>query len=170
MALNSKLAVAVQAAQTGTLDLGTSAATIAKRYAVELASGTGAGQADRVFHDQRTLAASATEDLDLSGVLLDAFGATLAFARIKGLIVAAAAGNVNDVIVGGAAANAITSFFGAAAHTLRVRPGGVLALIAGGNDAVGYTVVPATGDLLRVGNGGAGTPVTYDIAVIGTSA
>jgi hypothetical protein len=144
-------------------------AAMNKIYSTILANGVGAGQADRRYHKTRTLAASATEDLDLAGVLTDVYGAVLTFARVKALIVAAAAANANNVIVGGAAATQFLSWVGAATHTVTVRPGGVLALIAGVGDSVGY-VAGAGADFLRIGNGGAGTSVTYDITVIGCSA
>ena len=53
---------------------------------------------------------------------------------------------------------------GAAIHGAAVRPGGEALFVAPGT---GWTVTPATGDLLRILNGGAGTPVTYDIMIIG---
>jgi len=170
MALTTKLVAAVNARQTTALDLATASADVAKRYSVELATGTGAGQADLIFHDQRTLAASANEDLDLAGVLTGALGGTLTFARVKAVLIAAAAANTNDVVLGGAASNTFVGMFGAATHTVRVRPGGMLLIAAGQGDPTGYAVTAATGDLLRVANGGAGTSVTYDVIVIGASA
>lgn len=170
MPLTSKVRVAVTATQTSVLDLGTAAASIAKDYTATLASGVAAGQADRIFHDTRTLAASASEDLDLAGVLTDALGGALTLVKVKGLVIAAAAGNVNNVVVGGAATNGFVSWVGAATHTVTVRPGAVLALFAGAGDSNGYGVTAATADLLKVANGGAGTSVTYDVIILGTSA
>ncbi len=169
MPLTTHLTVTASALQAATLDLGTASAQLAKSYRVDLADGTTAGQANRIFHDTRTLAASASEDLDLAGVLTDAFGAALTFARIKGLIVAAAAGNSNNVIVGGAASNQFVSWVGAGTHTVTVRPGAVLALMAGSADATGYAVTAGTGDLLKIANSGGSTTVTYDIVVVGCS-
>lgn len=170
MPLSAQLNVAVAAELTSLLDLATATVPLNFTRAVGLASGTGAGQADRIFHDRRTLAASANEDLDLAGVLTDPFGATITFARIKGLLVAAAAGNTNNVVVGNAATNGFITWVGAATHTVTVRPGGVLALLAGGADATGYAVTAGTGDLLRIANSAGGTSVDYDIVLIGASA
>jgi hypothetical protein len=99
---------------------------------------------------------------------LDPFGQAITFARVKGLIVSASAANANNVVIGGAASNAFTGVFGASTHTLAVRPGGLLVLTA--PDASGYVVTAGTGDLLRVANSGGGTPVTYQIVVIGAAA
>ena len=170
MPLTTRLSIAASAIQTATLDLGTAQAQLAKSYTFDLANGTAAGQADRVFHDTRTLAASANEDLDLAGVLVDALGVTLTFARIKGLIVAAAAANTNNVIVGGAASNGFISWVGASTHTITLRPGAVLTLMAGAADVTGYAVTAATADLLRIANSAGSTTVTYDITIIGASA
>lgn len=170
MTLTSRLTLAASASQVSTLDLGVAQAQLAKSYTADLASGTAAGQADRIFHDTRTLAPSGSEDIDLAGVLTDALGGALTFVRIKGLVVAAAAGNTNNVIVGGASSNGFVTWVGGATHTVTVRPGATLALFAGAADAVGYTVTAATGDLLHVANSSSGTAVTYDVIVLGCSA
>lgn len=142
---------------------------LAYNFAAGFANGTGANQADVLFWDQRPLAASAFEDLDLNGAgLQDAYGANLALARVKGIIVVAASANANNVIVGGAAVNGFISWVGGATHSVTVRPGGVMALFA--PDATAYAVTAGTADLLRITNGGAGTSVTYDIVLLGASA
>lgn len=169
MPLTGRLSVAASAIQTAVLDLGTAQAQLSKSYTVDLANGTSAGQIDRIFHDSRTLTASANEDLDLAGVLVDAFGTTLTFARIKALVVSAAAANTNNVIVGNAASNGFVSWVGGAAHTVTLRPGATLALVAGAADATGYAVTAATADLLRITNSAGTTGVTYDIAIYGCS-
>lgn len=170
MPLDSSMLVQVKADHTSSaFDFTTPSAAFGRAYQVLLANGTGAGQADRIFHDQRTLAASATEDLDLAGVLTDSFGATVTFVRIKGLLVAASAANTNNVVLGAAAANPWATLLGATG-TLIVRPGTVLALFAGQADATGYAVTAGTGDLLKIANSAGGTGVTYDIALLGASA
>ncbi|MEU6222245.1 hypothetical protein [Streptomyces sp. NPDC047042] len=170
MPLTSGATVAVSASGelTSALDLGTGRASQILARRMTLGSGTGAGKADRIWSDRRTLAASATEDLDLAGVLLDAFGAAVTFARIKGLIIAAAAGNTNNVVVGAAASAPWITLLGAT-HTLTLRPGAFVAVGTGAADAIGYAVTATTADLLKVANSAAGTPVTYDIHIIGAS-
>ncbi|MGW5409023.1 hypothetical protein [Streptomyces spiralis] len=170
MALSgTMLAVSAYAELTSALDLGTGRAAQSLSRSMSLDSGTGAGNADRVFSDRRTLAASATEDLDLAGVLLDAFGSAITFARVKGLIIAAATGNTNNVVVGAASSNPWATLLGAT-HTLTLRPGAFVAVGTGAADATGYAVTASTGDLLKVANSGSGTSVTYDIHIIGCSA
>ncbi|WP_416975657.1 hypothetical protein [Streptomyces sp. 4F14] len=163
------LAVSAFAELTSALDLGTGRAAQSLSRSMSLTNGTGVGKADRLFSDRRTLAASATEDLDLAGVLLDAFGAAVTFARVKGIIVAAAAGNTNNVVVGNAASNAWATLLGATS-TVTLRPGAFVAVGTGVADATGYAVTAGTGDLLKIANSGAGTSVTYDVHIIGASA
>jgi len=167
LAVNS-FSVALAAAYTKVLDLGTVRQDVNYKFVDELTTGTAANQADRLWTDTRTIVASGTDDIDLAGVLTDAFGDTVTLARVKGLIVRAADGNTNNVVVGNAATNQFVGFFGAAAHTVAVRPGGVFAIFA--PDATGYAVTAGTGDLLRITNSSSGTAVTYDIVVIGASA
>jgi hypothetical protein len=171
MALTTRLRASVNAQQTSPRDTGTASDPISQAVSISLDDGTGAGQANRVFADTRTLSASATEDLDLAaGALTDAFGTVLTFAKIKAVYVSAAAGNTNNVVVGGAASNTWVGPFGAATHTVAVKPGGVLALFAGDADTNGYAVTAGTGDQLKVANSGGTTGVTYTLVIVGTSA
>jgi hypothetical protein len=163
------LAVSAYAELSTALDLGTGKAPQSLSRQMSLKTGTAAGQADKVFSDRRTLAASATEDLDLAGVLLDAFGSAITFARIKGLVIAAAAGNANNVVVGAAAATPWATLL-SSTGTVTLRPGAFIAVGTGAADATGYAVTAATADLLKIANSGAGTSVTYDIHIIGASA
>lgn len=152
---------------TGAGDIAVPKAPIRLAAILSLVTGVAAGQADRMFSDNRTLAANATEDLDLAGTgLQDAFGQNLTFAKVKVLMIRAASTNVNDVVVGGAAANGFIAPFGAATDKIKLKPGASLMLIC---DA-GYVVTAATADLLKIANGGAGSSVTYDIVVVGPSA
>ncbi|MGW6518547.1 hypothetical protein [Streptomyces sp. NPDC054962] len=169
MPLTSGIAVSASADLSTALDLATATVPLSLRKAVNLTDGTAAGKADRVFHDRRSLAASATEDLDLAGVLTDAFGATITFARIKAIVIVASAGNANNVVIGAAASNAWATLLNATG-TITLRPGAFVAAAAGAADAVTYAVTPATGDVLKIANSGAGSAVTYDIVIIGASA
>lgn len=169
MSLSSTLSVAVTAIQTSPGDLATGSVPLAVRHAVNLASGTGAGAADRVFSDRRTLAASGTEDLDLNGSLLDAFGGTVNLLRVKGLYVAASSANTNNVVVGNASSNGWATLL-SATGTVTLRPGAAILALAGQADATAYGVTASTGDLLHIANSGSGSAVTYDVIVIGASA
>ena len=160
--------MAASAQLTGSTDLASISSPLQFTRSVNLASGTGAGKADRLFSDRRTLAASATEDLDLSGALLDALGGPAAFVRVKGLIVSASKDNTNNVVFGAAASNAWATLLNSTG-AITLRPGAVAAFMAGAADT-GWAVTAGTGDILKVANSAGGTSVTYDIVVIGDSA
>lgn len=166
MPLDTKFRSQIIASYTSALDLATVAAPLNVDKTIRMATGVAAGQADRIFHDQRTLAASATENLDLAGSLVDAFGATITFVKLKGIYVFAAATNVNNVNVIRETTNGVPLFL-ALSDGIPVGPGGEFRWV---NPQNGVTVTPGTGDLLTFTNSGAGTSVTYDVVLIGTSA
>jgi hypothetical protein len=167
VALASTFTVKAVCELSSALDLASASVPLTLAEQIQLTSGTGANQADLIFHDRRTLAASATEDLDLAGALTNALGATLTFARIKAVIVSAADANTNNVNVTRPAANGVLLFL-AAADGIAVRPGGVFAWIA--PDATAVPVTAGTGDLLTLTNSSSGTAVTYDVVIVGASA
>lgn len=169
--LNNAAALAtLKGDYTTGLDLGTAVFPTNLSRGQNYDPGTGAGQVDKIWTDTRTIALSSSEDLDLAGVLLDAFGGTLTFARIKAIMISAAPGNTNNVIVGGVAAGLSTLILPQTTGQVVVRPGGGFMAWCGGGDATGFLVTATTADLLHVANSGAGTSVTYDIAVMGCSA
>lgn len=169
MPLSSSVLFQVQAYLSNiTADLAVPGANYSFATQYQLDNGTGANQADKLYADSNTLAASANTDVDLAGSLTDVLGAALTFAKVKAIFLRAATGNTNNVVLGGAASNAFVGPFGAAAHTISVSPGGFLGIIA--PDSAGWTVTAGTGDLLRIANSGAGSTVTYDVVIIGTSA
>lgn len=139
-------------------------ALIDKTFLMSLLNGVGLDKAEKVWQSTRTLAASATEDLDLSGGLTDIYGVSLTFTKIKAILIAALKANTNDVIVGNAAINALL-LFGVATATRAIKPGSFD--LYTDNSAAGIVVTAGTGDLLKILNGGGGTGVTYDIIVVG---
>lgn len=167
MALTTTILTKITAKQTGTNDLGTPSFPVEYNATTSLGSGTGDSLADQLFTDQRTIAASGTEDLDLAGGLTDAFGATLTFAKIKTIMIKADPGNTNNVTVKPATTNGFLGPFNAAADTLSIPPAGSVLLQA---PASGWVVTADTGDLLTIANSSSGTGVTYDIILVGTSA
>jgi hypothetical protein len=157
----------VKSAATKAAGLVTITEPLSLSYAVELGNGTDADQANQTWQDERTLAASASETLDLRGVLKDAFGDTVSFARIKALVIK----NTSDtgtLTVGGAASNAWQGPFGNTNDTLTIRPGGFVVLAGG--DATAYPVTASTADQLKLLNNDSGNALIYEIIVIGATA
>ena len=165
MTLQTTVTASIKATQTSVLDLGTPVAQLEKTLKLALADGSGNNQANKVFSDTRTLTASASENLDFAGTLIDALGVTLTFATIKALLVVSRSYNTNSVIIGNAASAGWQGPFGALTHTIEIRPGGAALFVA---PNTGWTVTATTADQFKVLNGGAGSSVDYDIVVIGT--
>lgn len=152
----------IKAKQTGTADLGSPQFTALLEKILEFSPGTAAvGQANVLFSDERTLAASASEDLDVAGVLADALGSTIAAAEVVAIAIVAAAANTNDVQLT-RPANGVPSFL-AASDGVAIGPGDIFLL----TNRKGIAVAAGTGDLIHVANGAAGTSVTYQIVIIG---
>lgn len=168
MATTLKTVVTAQIAATfkNLLDLSTPVDSLTKTAKIQLANGTGSAQADLIFHDTRTLAASGTEDLDLAGVLTSSFGATLTFVELRAIYVKAADANTNTINVTRPASNGVPLFL-AASDGIPIPPGGVFMWCCPADGKV--TVTAATGDLITVTNAAAGTSVTYDVVILGAS-
>ncbi len=128
-------------------------------------SGTGNGRVDIEFVDDRTLATNTSENLDLSGSLIDAFGQTIAAANIKAIEISAAAANTTNLTVGAAASNTFQGPFADATDALVLKPGARVVIF----DPAGWTVTAGTGDILKVANA-AGASASYRIKLLGASA
>jgi hypothetical protein len=137
-------------------------------WSAPLTTGTGASQADKLYTALITLAASTGQDIDLAGVLTDPFGGALTMVKLKGIGVRAATGNTNNVNLTRPAANGVPWLL-AAGDGIAIGPGGIFLAVNPGAAGLA-TVTPATGDLIRIDNSGAGSSVTLDIALFGTSA
>lgn len=167
MTLSAKFVTSLVATLTDPLDLSTPSDALDYVKRITLTSGTGADQGNMLWHDQRTLAASATEDLDLAGSLVNGLGDTQTFAKIKALIVYAATANTNNVQVTRPASNGVPLFL-AAGDGIPVLPGGLFSWIA--PNAAAIAVTAGTGDLLTFTNSAGSTSVTYDVIILGASA
>lgn len=127
---------------------------------LELEPGTDAvNKADLFYRAVRPLAGGANEDLDLAGVLSNAFGAVINAAEI--IVVLVEAGNT-ALRFGPAAANGFVGPFNAAADRLNIAAGEYQVL----SSRNGWAVVAGTGDKLNVLNTGGGA-TNYTITIIG---
>lgn len=145
------------------LDLDTATDPLVLAILSTLSNGTSSGQASQQWHDTRTLGASANENLDLAGSLVNAFGVTVTFTKIKLLFFRASSANTNDVQVTRASSNGFVWFL-AASDGFKLQPGAWNCFF----DPVGVTVTAATGDLITVANSAGSTSVTYDVIMVGT--
>lgn len=166
MPLTTVVDANIAATLTSALDLVTASAPLALNTRITMGNGTATGKADLAWSDTRTVAASSTDALDLAGSLAGNLGGTLTIVKLKAVLVRAATANTNNVRVNRPATNGVPLFL-AASDGIDVLPGGLFLWVAPG---AGVTVTAATGDLINIDNSGAGTAVTYDVVLIGTSA
>lgn len=158
------IALRINLTQSGTGDLGTPKMRATADKILSLSEGTDAtNKANIMFADTRTVALSANENIDLSGALSDAFGASIVAAEIVAIYIAAAAANANNVQVTRPASNGFIGPFMATGDGVSIKPGEYALFVS----QSGWAVTAATGDLLNIANSGAGTSVQYDIIVVG---
>ncbi|MCI0557233.1 MAG: hypothetical protein MN733_01970 [Nitrososphaera sp.] len=170
MALQATLSASLTATLTPDVanDLEVQQSSTSYNPTFTFSNGTGNNQANTIFSDTRTLTASASETIDLSGSLTDLVCDLISLTALKFLIIRAHATNTNDVVFGPNSTNGFVSPFNAAADRVRVKPGGMAILVA--PNSTGYVVTAGSADLLFVQNGGAGTSVIYDILFAGVDA
>ncbi len=161
MAFNGRISLGIDATLTRALDLTT--ARDALRYVLDeqMLDGSGDGQAQFMWHDTRSIATSANDDIDLAGSLTDAFGQVITMAKVRALVInnkSAAA----TLTVGPAAASGVTGFLG----TGEVLPVGAKKILVC-NKSASWTITAGSADRIRVTNNSAVAVATYDIIVVG---
>lgn len=163
------LSVKAQWLFSDALDLSTVADASQVSYARSLSDGTGADQADKIWHDSRTVSAGASDDLDMTALPQSIFGGTIniSLSKVKALLIVNTSTTTGDQLrVGGAPANSFSApFNGVAASLALVGPDSPLLL---SNKRDGWTVTPGTGDILRIHNP-TSNAITYRIVIVGVS-
>lgn len=167
-AFSAEISLKAKARKVGDGDLGDPAVEKEIEALLQFVSGTVADAADIIYADDFSIAASSTGDLDLAGVLTDAFGAVITAAEIVAIIVKAHATNTNNVVVGGASATQVP-VFSDVTDKIPVKPGGFF-VIAAPNASGQATVTAGTGDKLGLANSGAGSAVTGEIWILARTA
>ncbi|MGE3406807.1 MAG: hypothetical protein AB7I37_08340 [Pirellulales bacterium] len=151
------------------LDLSTVSDASKLDYSQSLANGVAADQADQIWHDQRTVAAGADDDLDLTALASSFFGGSISIslAQLKGLLLVNTSSTAGDKLrLDSSVANACTGPFGGSASSqIEVGADSPL-LLASKKD--GWPVTGGSGDILRIHNPG-GNAITYKIVLVGTS-
>ncbi len=165
MALTGSVSLSLRADQTVTAGLGQATNTLTKSVSKTIADGSGANQANVLWSSSRSLTGTA-EDLDLNGVLTDAYGASVNLLRVKGIYIGnLSATDGQNILVGGANSNAWVGMLGGTTHKIKVGPGGFFFNYS--PLATGFPVVAGTGDQLHIDPQGA--TLTYEIAILGSS-
>lgn len=162
---SGRLSLQINSDLVSTVDLSTVTDRLRKLVEAVLANGTGASQANNVFHDTRPLTTGANEDLDLSGALVNVFGQTLSFTKIKLILIAAAPGNTTNLTIS-RPANGLPLFAASGDALAALKPGGVF-LFVDPSDA-GIPVTDGTAERINIANA-AGATANYDVVIIGVT-
>lgn len=173
MAVSAIVKGSIVATHTRLLDIASGSADIRPSFSVTFADGAGANAVNLEWSDTRTIVASGTEEIDLTGTtgspivtMTDIYGQTVSFARIKAIMVTAASANTNNVNVSRGASNGCALFL-ANGDGIQVRPGGAFMWVA--PDATGVAVTGGSSDILTIANSSSGTSVTYSITILGAA-
>ena len=135
-----------------------------------LTYGTATGQVNLIVAQDRTLAASSNETLDLYGSttpLADIFGANALFRHIKYIaIYIVSGGDVSGLQIGNAGSNPFLGPFGGTSPTVLIYPNGPGFQV--GEPTVGWAVTTAAGQL-KITNESSSVSVNYRIVIGGTT-
>ena len=136
----------------------------------DLADGTAANQADLIWFDDETIAAGADYDIDLAGVLTDAFGDTVTFARVKLVYNEHRSTSTASGITcgGGGATEWIKPFAAAGDKISGVAPSGVF--IAYTPDGTAWAVGAGATDIHRITNEDGVNQALVRVCFIGATA
>ena len=135
---------------------------INKIYQSVLSAGSGADQADELWSDSRSIAASGNDDIDLAGSLTNAFGDTITFAEVKGVFVYNSSPNAASILTVGASGGS----WPANPWQANCGPNGMFVQF---EPESGETVTATTADTLRITNQDGTNTATYDIIIVGVS-
>ena len=171
MAVTAKITAKLTGVQSGPNDFGGQFSPDVVSI-INITDGTTINKADMLFTDERTVAGASNDDIDLTGVLEDAFGTAFNAAELVSLIVINApisgTANTTDLTIG-LGSNPFLGFLGGTTPTVGpIKPAGVFMIAAGDAAGIG-TVSAGSADILRIANS-SGASATYQIGILARSA
>jgi hypothetical protein len=167
--LSLTLQAAIRWANVSSLDLSNVQDTSTLEYSEGIVNGTAVDQADKLWHDKRTITAGANDDLDLTALVNTIFGSTVttSFAKVKGILIINTSTTTGDVLrIDTSVTHGFTKITGSATGKIEVGPDSAQLLA---NKKDGWAVTDSSNDVLRINNPGA-NPIDYEIVIFGTSA
>lgn len=122
--------------------------------------GTGNGQANRVWKDQRSVNASSNDDIDLSGALTDTLGQIVNWTKLRAIFI----DNLSGEDLKLESANSPAGLFGASGDFINIPPYSMFCLTS----KAGWAITNDTADKLRIANYDSTTAATYNIRLLGS--
>lgn len=167
MTLQTTIMASIAGQFITTRGLGNAQFPVERAPSIVLENGTGPNQNDLIFSDRRTLVASANEDLDLSGQLVDPHGTVLNFATVRAMLFRVSGQNQGNIVISPANTNGFLGPFNDPSDQI-ILPANASVLVAA--PVAGWAVTANTADLLNIENTDASNSGIYDVVIVGTSA
>lgn len=165
MTISLKLLAKISGTLSQSGDGGVASLPIAISQALALTNGTAADQANAVYIDEFSIAASGSQSYDLAGGgLTDRLGNALNFTAVKAILLIADSTNTNNVVMGNGT-NPFVGPFDDGTATVKAEPGGMVLLAT--RTAAGWAVTGGSADVIKLANSGAGSAVTGTLVIIG---
>tara|TARA_R110000868_G_scaffold111743_2_gene301431 strand:+ start:618 stop:1118 length:501 start_codon:yes stop_codon:yes gene_type:complete len=164
MTISAAINLNINVAQSGSGTLATALSNTVVSESLSLLNGTGLNQSNQTWSSAAQLGISATDSIDMAGVISDAFGALITFTSITAVAVIADAGNGDNIEIGGNA-NAFASFLGGGTEIVKLPPGGSFLITA--PSVTGFPVTAGTGDILDITNADGAAVANYKIVLVG---
>jgi len=171
--LSARLTASMDVSFTGDHEFGGPVFNQSMKQVIDLATGTGANQADIIWMDERTLASGASENIDLTSAPTNPDNLQKVIVKPVAVLIINAprttsTPNTTNLFIGGAG-NTFLGIVGSASQaTANIRPGGAFFMFNPDSTGMG-TVVDASSDLLRVNNS-AGASAVYQIGILARTA
>ena len=162
---SASLSISVEATLQNAADLSGAKDVLMLAYGLALTTGTGASQANRHWHERRTLGGGNTYFPELDEIGFDAFGNLVAFATVRALVIANRNTGAGEVLrVGGNLDHPWLGWLGLADIAI-IGPGGLLVIAS--PLSAGMPVETGEG-ILQFTNPNAGA-LTFDLIIIGST-
>ena len=145
------------------LDLSTAEDFLVLQLVLQFTNGTGADQANAIWHDRRTIGAGLNETLDLNdpaNTLTDAFGRELEFTKVR-LMILRLVSETGALKIEPTATGWVSAFL----NDINMGAGGWMVLYA--PTVTAYSVAEPANDKIRITETSGAASVTYDIVFVG---
>jgi len=132
-----------------------------------LTNGTSTNQCDRVYQVTSTLTSGSTDTYDLAGVVENVYGTVISFAEVQFLAIQSSGSTGQNLTIGKAASNPVTTIW-SGSSAVEIVPGGGTLFKDGGTD--GYAITAGSADSIAVTNTHGSASITYTLLIVGRSA
>lgn len=169
MGLSASLGLQFKARLTGSnLTVGKADFSPAFARTLDFLDGVAAYQADLLYAARRSIASAANDDIDLAGVLTNAFGTTITNAELVALLISSDPANTTSLTLGGGSNPWLGILQGTTPTIRNLGPGGIFMMVSPDAGGLG-AVVAGTGDILRIANA-SGALANVDVFILGRTA